>query len=143
MSKQGVRVNKWTPSYPVVPKDNIISSQSKANNEKGFIPSYESIGKPQMNFLMSEEYRRLWFKERGVYEKEVYTKKAMMKEESKIKRRFVQKCLIPKKREREMPIIHLKRFENIRRRIDDHRKKDEHNNAQHTEENKDHPKDAK
>lgn len=66
-------------------------------------------GRPNMYYLLNFEYRRLWFKERGQYEKEVYTKKEMMKEESKIKRRFVQRTMVPKKKEKTLPVIKLKR----------------------------------
>ncbi|GJQ86592.1 hypothetical protein Trydic_g7826 [Trypoxylus dichotomus] len=102
-------LGKWTRSVPIAYKDNIVSSHARANNEKGFVPSYESEGRPNMYCLLNFEYRRIWFKERGQYEKEVYTKKEMMKEESKIKRRFVQRMMIPKRQEKRLPIIEFKR----------------------------------
>lgn len=46
---------------------------------------------------MSNEYMRKWFKERGTYEKNNYSKEEIIKEESKIKRRFVQRMMTYKK----------------------------------------------
>lgn len=46
---------------------------------------------------MSNEYMRQWFNERGTYEKNTYSKEAIIKEESKIKRRFVQRMMTYKK----------------------------------------------
>ncbi|KAI4464265.1 hypothetical protein MML48_3g00005523 [Holotrichia oblita] len=106
-------LGKWTRTVPTTTKDSIVSSHARANNEKGFTPSYESVSYSKSINL------RIWFKERGQYEKEVYTKKEMMKEESKIKRRFVQRMMIPKRKEKAIPIIKLKRFQNIRTKTDD------------------------
>lgn len=50
-----------------------------------------------MNFLMSNEYMRIWFKERAVYEKSTYTREQIIKEENKIKRRFVQRMMTYRK----------------------------------------------
>ena len=46
-----------------------------------------------MSFIMSNEYMRMWFKERGKYERDTYSKEQIIKEESKIKRRFVQRMM--------------------------------------------------
>lgn len=63
-----------------------------------------------MNFIMSNEYWRIWFKERGTYERDFYFKEQTRREESKIKRRFVQRNLAIKKTEKPLPIVKLKRF---------------------------------
>lgn len=40
---------------------------------------------------MSNEYMRIWNKEKAFYEKYTYTRAKIIKDESKIKRRFVQR----------------------------------------------------
>lgn len=59
---------------------------------------------------MSDEYWRIWFNERATYERDFYFKEQTRREESKIKRRFVQRNLTRKKKEKPLPIITLKRF---------------------------------
>lgn len=51
---------------------------------------------------------RMWFKERAVYEKEVYSKKESSDE---IKRKYVQRMMTHKKKTKELPPIKLKRYE--------------------------------
>lgn len=63
-----------------------------------------------MNFIMSNEYWRIWFKERENYERDFYFKEQTRREESKIKRRFVQRKMATEKKEKTLPIISLKRF---------------------------------
>lgn len=59
---------------------------------------------------MSNEYWRIWFKERESHERDFYFKEQTRREESKIKRRFVQKSMAIKKMEKTVPVIQLKRF---------------------------------
>lgn len=40
---------------------------------------------------MSNEYMRIWLKEKAAYERITYTRAKIIKEESKIKRRYVQR----------------------------------------------------
>lgn len=63
-----------------------------------------------MDFIMSNEYMRIWFKERKEYEKEVYSSK---KGEYIQKRKYLAKNRISVKKEKRLPIIKLKRFRNI------------------------------
>lgn len=66
-------------------------------------------GRPDLYCLLHNEYLRKWFDEREQYEKDVYTKKELIKQESKIKRRYVQRDLRSKKKEKNLPVITLKR----------------------------------
>lgn len=50
-----------------------------------------------MRFIISNEYMRKWFNERATYEKNTYSRENIIKEESKIKRRFVQRMMTYKK----------------------------------------------
>lgn len=59
---------------------------------------------------MSNEYFRIWFKERENFERDFYFKEQTRREESKIKRRFVQRKMVGKKQENNVPVIKLKRF---------------------------------
>ncbi|XP_076255106.1 uncharacterized protein LOC143193053 [Rhynchophorus ferrugineus] len=88
---------KWSPAQPLKRADNIISSKARETGDFGFTPTYLSEPKEDMHFLMSNEYMRIWFRERAKYEKGTYSKEAIIKEESKIKRRFVQRMMTYKK----------------------------------------------
>lgn len=63
-----------------------------------------------MNFIMGNEYWRIWFKERENFERDYYFKEQTRREESKIKRRFVQRKLTAPTQKKDIPIIQLKRF---------------------------------
>lgn len=76
---------------------------------------------------MSNEYMRMWFKERGAYEKEIYIKKDTQAEESKIKRRYVQRYMTRKPPEKKLPIIKLKRFQNVGGKTEHKRQDSVHN----------------
>ncbi|XP_030768268.1 uncharacterized protein LOC115891830 [Sitophilus oryzae] len=84
---------KWSPAQPFKKSDNIISSKAREKGDYGFAPSYLLEPRENMIFLMSNEYMRMWFNERGKYEKDTYSKEEIIKEESKIKRRFVQRMM--------------------------------------------------
>lgn len=61
---------------------------------------------------MSNEYFRLWFKERESYERDFYFKEQTRREESRIRRRFVQRRVgaTHQKKEKQIPIIQIKRL---------------------------------
>ncbi|XP_028129683.1 uncharacterized protein LOC114325744 [Diabrotica virgifera virgifera] len=85
---------KWSPALPIRRADNIISSKAREKGLLGFKPSYEVKGEPVcMGFLMSNEYMRMWFKQRAEFEKDTYTREEIIKSESKIHRRFVQRMM--------------------------------------------------
>lgn len=50
-----------------------------------------------MQFIMSNEYMRIWFNDRALYEKDTYSREQIIKEESRIRRRFVQRMMTYKK----------------------------------------------
>ncbi|KAJ8934189.1 hypothetical protein NQ314_013506 [Rhamnusium bicolor] len=79
---------KWSPATPIRTPDNLISSGAREKKQLGFIPTYENETCQQMEFIMSNEYMRMWFKERSKYEKDTYTREQIIKEESRIKRRI-------------------------------------------------------
>ncbi|CAH0550959.1 unnamed protein product [Brassicogethes aeneus] len=66
--------DKWQPTGPIRPPDCIISSKARDKNNFGFKPLYEYEKKPHMNYLISFEYQRMWFKDRKEYEKKMYAK---------------------------------------------------------------------
>ncbi|KAJ8921006.1 hypothetical protein NQ315_015802 [Exocentrus adspersus] len=82
---------KWSPAVPIRKPDNLISSHAKSH--VSFKPSYENDPKENMNFLMSNEYMRMWFQEKGGYDKDTYTREQIIKDESKIKRRIIQRMM--------------------------------------------------
>uniref|UniRef100_A0AAR5Q379 Uncharacterized protein n=1 Tax=Dendroctonus ponderosae TaxID=77166 RepID=A0AAR5Q379_DENPD len=85
---------KWAPAQPQRRLDNIISSKARENGDLiGFVPTYLAEPMEKMHFIMSNEYMRKWFKERGAYEKDTYSKEQIIREESRIKRRFVQRMM--------------------------------------------------
>ncbi|XP_023020070.1 uncharacterized protein [Leptinotarsa decemlineata] len=88
---------KWSPATPVKKQDNIISSKAREKNLLGFKPSYENEPREHMGLLMSNEYMRRWFTERAAFEKDTYTREKIIKEENKIKRRFVQRMMTYRK----------------------------------------------
>ncbi|CAG9764614.1 unnamed protein product [Ceutorhynchus assimilis] len=88
---------KWSPAKPQKRPDNIISSKARESGNSGFKPSYLVEKRENMKFIMSNEYMRIWFDERKRYETETYSREQIIKEESKIKRRFVQRMMTYKK----------------------------------------------
>lgn len=82
--------------------------------------------RPVMGFLLSNEYMRMWFKERQAYEKENYANKEKAITETNIKRRFVQRMMTnPKQQIKEIPIIKMKKFQNIPSKVDNRRSPEE------------------
>lgn len=51
---------KWTRTVPTTIKDSIVSSHARANNEKGFVPSYENVSCG--NFLLYNLFYRQFFR---------------------------------------------------------------------------------
>ncbi|KAK4880341.1 hypothetical protein RN001_008487 [Aquatica leii] len=100
---------KWAASEPSRRQDSIISSKARENNQSAFVPSYEKDPE-NMNFLMTNEYLRIWLKQRTVYELDFYSK-SEADGVREFKRRFVQRIMKPKPTSiRVLPIIKLKRF---------------------------------
>ncbi|KAK4880365.1 hypothetical protein RN001_008511 [Aquatica leii] len=109
---------KWIKAEALRRPDGIISSKCRENNEHGFTPTYEREKRENMNFIMSNEYMRIWLKERKIYEIDTYSKYEVESDAGDIKRRFVQRFMKPKPTSiRVMPIITLKRFAHIDAKI--------------------------
>nr|CAH7718364.1 unnamed protein product [Callosobruchus chinensis] len=96
MVKPNLR-NAWTPVVPIKRADNIVSSQAKEQNNAGFKPSFEKAKGEDMWLVMSNGYYAQWFKERAVYERNTYYKWEIIKQEKKVKRRFVQRMMTYRK----------------------------------------------
>lgn len=108
MKKVGL---KWTPTVPSRRPDCIISSKARENGETGFIPSYERDRHVNMSYIMSNEYLRIWIKERTTYEIDTYSKYEVESGASDIKRRIIQRDMTkPNPNIRIMPIITLRMF---------------------------------
>ncbi|XP_046676141.1 uncharacterized protein LOC124364836 [Homalodisca vitripennis] len=60
---------KWEPTHKAKPPDGIKSSDYA--HAKPFIPSYEHEGRPKMGLLMSNEYARMWHREKEEFERPV------------------------------------------------------------------------
>ncbi|CAH1979865.1 unnamed protein product [Acanthoscelides obtectus] len=84
---------KWSPNPPKKRPDNIISSKARERNIVAFKPQYEGEGRENMWKLMSNEDLREWFKEWAVFNKDVYTREQIIKEESKIQRKWIQRMM--------------------------------------------------
>lgn len=110
----------WKPATPVRRPDKIISSDARHQGDLyGFTPSYAADPRCEMWALLSYEYHRQWFAEKKQgYEKLKYTALQTAQEESRIRRRFVQRDMVKKEHIKPLPIIHLKRFENIPSKTD-------------------------
>nr|CAH7769352.1 unnamed protein product [Callosobruchus chinensis] len=71
---------KWSPNPPRKRPDNIVSSKAREKHIVAFIPK-------------CEEYLREWFKEWAVFNKNVYTREQIIKDESKIQRKWIQRMM--------------------------------------------------
>ncbi|RZC42064.1 hypothetical protein BDFB_010824 [Asbolus verrucosus] len=117
---------KWKRAGIIYPTDHIISSTAREIGYKGFKPEYENVKHVNMRFIMSNEYMRLWFKQRDEYIKENYSKAESARNETTLKRGYVQRMMTnPRAQVREYPFIQLKRFQNIISRIDNGRTQEE------------------
>ncbi|XP_044727431.1 uncharacterized protein LOC123291057 [Chrysoperla carnea] len=56
---------KWVPSFPIRQPDQIVSIKVKMNS---FSPSYEREKQIKINWLLSNEYQRIWFSEKAKYD---------------------------------------------------------------------------
>ncbi|XP_015181190.1 PREDICTED: uncharacterized protein LOC107068883 [Polistes dominula] len=73
------KFKSWTPSQSGKTQDNIISSDH--STKKAFIPSYEKERRPCIELLLSNEYQRIWWREKKSWEKAVVpttTKKKLL-----------------------------------------------------------------
>ncbi|KAJ3662546.1 hypothetical protein Zmor_006890 [Zophobas morio] len=114
---------KWKRATPIYPTDHIISSKAREVNALyGFKPEYETEKRPHIRFLLSNEYMRLWFRERVLYQKENYSKQEKTKSDGKLQRGYVQWNMANTRSKcRELPKIQLKRFQNAISKIDTRR----------------------
>ncbi|VEN43996.1 unnamed protein product [Callosobruchus maculatus] len=96
MVKPNLR-NIWTPAAPIKRADNIVSSKAREQNNAGFKPTFEKAKGEDMWLVMSNGYYAQWFKERAVYERNTYYKWETIKQEKKVKRRFVQRMMTYRK----------------------------------------------
>ncbi|XP_018325503.1 uncharacterized protein LOC108737262 [Agrilus planipennis] len=115
MSKDRYKL-KFTRVMPIKRPDCIMSSAARESGNYGFIPSYEKDVRICTGFVMTNEYLRMWMRERAIYEKDVYSSLEAEKDKGRIRRRYVLRDMTKKKPDkmRDMPIITLKRFQNIK-----------------------------
>ncbi|KAF5282575.1 hypothetical protein FQA39_LY04982 [Lamprigera yunnana] len=109
-----MRKERWELAKSARRPDTIISSLATKRKQNGFTPTY--LKEPNnMYFMLSNEYTRMWLKERGIYEETAYLKYEVEGNWTGMERRYVQHYSKPNKRfTRVMPIITLKRlFSNI------------------------------
>lgn len=63
-----------------------------------------------MFWLLSDEYKRIWFKEREMYNKFQYAALETLAKEKLIERRYVKRKPRNNNQTRALPVINLKRF---------------------------------
>ncbi|XP_076682757.1 uncharacterized protein LOC143376380 [Andrena cerasifolii] len=66
------KVKAWAPSVPCKIPDNIVSSEF--TSMKVFVPSYERERRPCIEQLLTNEYQRIWWQEKEVWDKRHSTK---------------------------------------------------------------------
>ncbi|KAG6801329.1 hypothetical protein HZU73_03450 [Apis mellifera caucasica] len=81
------KVKTWSPAVPCKIPDNIISSQFAS--QKVFIPSYEKEKRPCIEQLLTNEYQRIWWQEKELWDKRYGTKKTT--------KQLLQRMIIKKK----------------------------------------------
>ncbi|XP_029171784.1 trichohyalin-like, partial [Nylanderia fulva] len=67
----------WTPAAPRRQPDNIVSSSYTTT--RVFVPSYEKEGHPRIEQLLSNDYQRIWWKEKQAWDKTITEKKVAIK----------------------------------------------------------------
>ncbi|XP_044751788.1 uncharacterized protein LOC123311768 [Coccinella septempunctata] len=102
---------KWTRAVPLRRPDYIKSSVFTERGEVGFTPTYDH-GRPNLGCLLNYEYMRMWFKERDQYQKDTYTKQDK-KADSFVKRRHVQRYTRHTEKQKILPIVTIKKFQNV------------------------------
>lgn len=63
-----------------------------------------------MYYILGNEYYRLWFHERGKYERTIYTALDLMTKEANVLRRYIPRKSHPKKKEKPLPVIKYKPY---------------------------------
>ncbi|KAL2718340.1 putative inactive protein kinase [Vespula squamosa] len=71
------KIKAWTPQTSYKFQDNIISSDHTTT--KPFVPSYEKERRPCIELLLSNEYQRIWWREKQIWEKAVIPKTSTRK----------------------------------------------------------------
>ncbi|XP_076172709.1 uncharacterized protein LOC143149330 [Ptiloglossa arizonensis] len=72
----GCDVKTWTPALSCKVPDHIISSQFAS--KKVFVPSYEKERRPCIEQLLTNEYQRIWWQEKELWDKR-YSRKICTK----------------------------------------------------------------
>ncbi|XP_033304365.1 uncharacterized protein LOC117207841 [Bombus bifarius] len=67
-----IKVKTWSPVIPCKIPDNIVSSQFTSS--KVFTPSYEKEKRPCIEQLLTNEYQRIWWQEKEIWDKRCRTK---------------------------------------------------------------------
>ncbi|KZC13617.1 hypothetical protein WN55_05169 [Dufourea novaeangliae] len=61
------KVKQWSAAVPLKTPDNIVSSQYTM--QKVFLPSYERDKRPCIEQLLTNEYQRIWWQEKEIWDK--------------------------------------------------------------------------
>ncbi|KAI4476386.1 PREDICTED: uncharacterized protein LOC106791428 [Polistes canadensis] len=80
------KLKSWTPSQSCKIQDKIISSDY--TTKKTFIPSYEKERRPCIELLLSNEYQRIWWRDKKSWEKAVVPQTS--------KKKLLQRMIIKK-----------------------------------------------
>ncbi|KAK2581641.1 hypothetical protein KPH14_002141 [Odynerus spinipes] len=71
------KLKGWSPPTSYKLQDNIISSDHATT--KAFVPSYEKERRPCIELLLTNEYQRIWWREKKAWEKAVIPKSTTRK----------------------------------------------------------------
>ncbi|XP_026675285.1 uncharacterized protein LOC113465205 [Ceratina calcarata] len=71
------KAKAWSPAFPIKTPDNIVSSQFVS--QKVFVPSYEKEKRPCIEQLLTNEYQRIWWEEKEIWDKRYSRKTATKK----------------------------------------------------------------
>ncbi|KAI4495568.1 hypothetical protein M0802_008580 [Mischocyttarus mexicanus] len=100
------KLKAWTSSQPYKIQDNIISSDHAT--KKTFIPSYEKERRPCIELLLSNEYQRIWWREKKSWEKAVVPKTS--------KKKLLLRMIIKKKSRKDSCPPNFPVFETIKKK---------------------------
>ncbi|XP_031842971.1 uncharacterized protein LOC116431522 [Nomia melanderi] len=103
-----MKVRQWSAAVPLKTPDNIISSQY--TSQKVFVPSYEKEKRPCIEQLITNEYQRIWWQEKEIWDKRHNRKPTTKK--------LLQRMVIRKKSSREATVELPKKSKKPRRKVE-------------------------
>ncbi|XP_078051951.1 uncharacterized protein LOC144478101, partial [Augochlora pura] len=71
------KIKQWSAAVPLKAPDNIVSSQFAML--KTFVPSYEKEKRPCMEQLLTNEYQRIWWQEKEMWDRRFNTQPSTKK----------------------------------------------------------------